>query len=219
MYLCRYLIWIRITYNILIILQHFLGSEYSEIKGTHRENTLSNKTEVLTKSRNRNIWVVCKSNQIKVLRLKLNFQKNEAVKGKSKFFVIGPFCTPHSICLNIGLLRGQICTEILLHFHLKYSELENEQHSKFFKKVVVFQKICCTVFSCVKAKTKSPEAVIHFLSIRWINLLNSKMVGVGEWGVGSGSGVSIWSLLLVFPKSYVSKRGWGSAFLWLLRLP
>ena len=35
--------------------------------------------------------------------LNLNFQKKlSKVSGKSLFFVIGPFCTPHSICLNIG---------------------------------------------------------------------------------------------------------------------
>ena len=35
--------------------------------------------------------------------LELNFQKNKAVSGKIPFFVIDPFCTPHSVCLNIGL--------------------------------------------------------------------------------------------------------------------
>ena len=30
------------------------------------------------------------------------FKKNEVVSGKNLSFVIGPFCTPHSICLNIG---------------------------------------------------------------------------------------------------------------------
>ena len=53
---------------------------------------------------NMDIWVV--GNQInslyKVLKLKLNFRKNKVVAGKTPFFVIGPFCTPYSICLNIG---------------------------------------------------------------------------------------------------------------------
>ena len=36
--------------------------------------------------------------------LKLNqiFKKSKVVTGRSSFFVIGPFCTPHSVCLNIG---------------------------------------------------------------------------------------------------------------------
>ena len=35
-------------------------------------------------------------------KLKQTFQKNEAVTGKTPLFVIGPFCSRHSICLNIG---------------------------------------------------------------------------------------------------------------------
>ena len=41
-----------------------------------------------------------------VFKLKQNFQKNEAVTGKTPFFVIGPFCTPHSIWLNIAFWQG-----------------------------------------------------------------------------------------------------------------
>ena len=35
-----------------------------------------------------------------VLKLKWNFQKNKVVTGKTMFFVIGWFCTHHSICLK-----------------------------------------------------------------------------------------------------------------------
>ena len=43
----------------------------------------------------------------KVLKLKQNFQKkkiikNKVVTSKTVFFVIGPFCTSLSICLNTG---------------------------------------------------------------------------------------------------------------------
>ena len=58
------------------------------VKNTHREKAWSNKTTTLSKS--------------KILKLKQNFQKNKVVTGKTLFFVIGPFCTHHSICLNIG---------------------------------------------------------------------------------------------------------------------
>ena len=34
--------------------------------------------------------------------LKLNLQKNKVVSGKWTFLVIGQFCTPNSISLNIG---------------------------------------------------------------------------------------------------------------------
>ena len=36
-----------------------------------------------------------------VLKLKQNFQK-KVVTGETPLFLIGPFCTQHSICLNIG---------------------------------------------------------------------------------------------------------------------
>ena len=37
-----------------------------------------------------------------VLKLKQIFQKNKAVTGKTPLFVIGQFCSRHSICLNVG---------------------------------------------------------------------------------------------------------------------
>ena len=50
------------------------------------------------------IWEIGTLNQLfrEFLILKLNFQKNEIVTGKTPFFVIGPFCTFYSICLNIA---------------------------------------------------------------------------------------------------------------------
>ena len=74
-----------------------------KIKDTHRENTASNKTQALKKNLIMDIWVVGTSNQLLkgVLKLKQNFKKIE-VTGKNPFFVTGLFCTPYSICLNIG---------------------------------------------------------------------------------------------------------------------
>ena len=37
-----------------------------------------------------------------VLKLKQNCQKNKAITCETPFFFIGPFCTRHSTCLNIG---------------------------------------------------------------------------------------------------------------------
>ena len=37
-----------------------------------------------------------------VLKLEQIFQKNKVVTGKTPLFVIGPFCSRHFICLNIG---------------------------------------------------------------------------------------------------------------------
>ena len=54
--------------------------------------------------------------------LKLNFQKDKVVRGKTSFFVIGPFCTPLLFVL-IWLLTGHFCMEMLqlqlLYFQLK----------------------------------------------------------------------------------------------------
>ena len=48
-------------------------------------------------------WLVHQINSLyEVHTPKLNFRKNKVVTGKTPFFVIGSFCTPHSICLNIG---------------------------------------------------------------------------------------------------------------------
>ena len=46
-------------------------------------------------------WYI-KTSLYEVLKLKQNFQKNKVVTGKTPCFVIGPFCTAHSVCLNIG---------------------------------------------------------------------------------------------------------------------
>ena len=53
---------------------------------------------------NMNIWAFVTLNQLlqEVLKLKLNLPKNKAVSGKNPIFMIGPFCTRHSICLKIG---------------------------------------------------------------------------------------------------------------------
>ena len=41
-----------------------------------------------------------------VLELEQIFQKNKAVTGKTPLFVVGPFCSRHSICLNIGFWQS-----------------------------------------------------------------------------------------------------------------
>ena len=50
------------------------------------------------------IWAIGTLNQLSVRDsyTQIKLSKNEAVNGKSPFFVIGTFCTPHSICLNIS---------------------------------------------------------------------------------------------------------------------
>ena len=49
------------------------------------------------------IWVVDQIKSIyEIPKLKQNFQKRKVITGKTPFFVIGQFGTPHTICLNIG---------------------------------------------------------------------------------------------------------------------
>ena len=49
------------------------------------------------------IWVVGTSNQffIRDSYTQIKISKNKVVSDKTPFFVTGPFCTPHSICLRI----------------------------------------------------------------------------------------------------------------------
>ena len=52
-------------------------------------------------------WLVHQINSIyEVPKLKQNFRKRKVVTGKTLFFVIGQFCSPHSICLNIGFWQS-----------------------------------------------------------------------------------------------------------------
>ena len=85
---------------------YFEGNTF--VKDTHREKTPSNKSPELTKSMNMNIWVVGTSNalSIKGSYSEEKFSKNKEVTGKPPFFVIGPFCTSHSICLNTSFWQG-----------------------------------------------------------------------------------------------------------------
>ena len=73
------------------------------IKDTHREKVPSNKTPGLRKSTNMGVLLVHQINYLQeVLKQRQNFEKNKVVTGKTPFSVIGPFCSYHSFCFNIG---------------------------------------------------------------------------------------------------------------------
>ena len=97
------------------------------------KNTPSNKTQALAKSMNMNIWVIVKLNQLFVRGslLKLNFQKNKVVGGKTPFFVICSFCTPYSICLNIEFCRGEFVWKCYIFY---CSTFNLKTVLQFFKK-------------------------------------------------------------------------------------
>ena len=76
-----------------------------------------------------------------VFKLKQNFRKNWVVTGKTPFFVIGPFCTPYSICVNIGFLQSSFA---VLYGNAMLSILvlsTKNRYSSFLKRVCDFQKI------------------------------------------------------------------------------
>ena len=86
------------------------------IEDTHREKEPSTKTPTLTKSANMGIWIIENPKWYvlvqyinflwEVLKLKQDFQKNKIVTRETSFFVIGPFCSHHSNCLNIDCWYG-----------------------------------------------------------------------------------------------------------------
>ena len=100
----------------------------------------------------RNVWIWCIFGQLvhqinyleEILILKLNFQKNEVVSGKSPFFVIGPFCTPHSICLNIGFWQvSSVCENVALSFIVLWTK---KHYSRFLRKDLSFLKTLLKTF-------------------------------------------------------------------------
>ena len=74
---------------------------FSKSKHTQKNSSAYKKYKSILKY---NPWVVATSNQFfkEVFKLKQNFQISKVVTGKTLYFVKGPFCTPHSICLDIG---------------------------------------------------------------------------------------------------------------------
>ena len=75
---------------------------FPQFKDTHSENTPSNKTQALTKSMNMGIWVVGTSNQLFIRGSCTETNLYSLVTGKNPFFVMGSYCVPHSVFLNIG---------------------------------------------------------------------------------------------------------------------
>ena len=82
----------------LVDLKVSISCVYLYISGnfndTHREKAPSNKTPVLMKSMNMEIWVVGTSNQF-FIRSFYAKTKNNVVTEKTLFFVIVPFFSPH----------------------------------------------------------------------------------------------------------------------------
>ena len=90
---------IHINFSAYIVLNiPFVSRIQIYFQDTHRVLQRFQKVSIWTFG-----WLVYQINSIyEFPKLKQNFRKREVVTGKTPFFVIGPFCTPHSICLNIG---------------------------------------------------------------------------------------------------------------------
>ena len=84
------------------------------------------------------IWVVGTSNQLFVTGsyTEKNFSKNVDT-GKTAFFVIGQFCTPHSICLNIGFCQSNFVRKCYV---VNLSTFNKKTVLQFFKKFAFFRK-------------------------------------------------------------------------------
>ena len=65
----------------------------------YRENTPSNKTQVITKSKNMVIWEISASKQLYIIGIctEIKFPKQKVVNGKTGFFV-----TPYSVYFKNG---------------------------------------------------------------------------------------------------------------------
>ena len=83
------------------------------------------------------IWTFGSLVVLKGSKTGTNFPKNKVVTGQTPLLVIGPFCSCHSICLNIGL--WQISVEWKLYvFNL--SGFNQKTVLQFFKKGFRFPK-------------------------------------------------------------------------------
>ena len=84
-------------------------------------------------------WLVDQINSLcEGLKLKQNFQKTKIVTGKCPFYVIGPSCTPHSICLNIGFWQGSFAWK---HCVFNANTFNKKTVLKFFEKLFAFFRV------------------------------------------------------------------------------
>ena len=120
-----------------ILLQ--LVVNYYSIKDTHMENAPQNKTQTIKKNINMDIQVVCTLGKlfIRSSYTKVKFSKNQVVSGITPFFVIGPFCTSHSICLTIGFWQSSFVRKYCV---FNRSTFNSKMVLQFLKKAFRFSE-------------------------------------------------------------------------------
>ena len=108
--------WKTITINCWKIIKLIIKTPLIEavlvpffiVKDTHREKDPQIKLQRFWKVEIWTFeWLVHKINSLyEVFKLKQNFRNKWSSYGKTPFFAIDPFCTPHSIYLNIGFWQS-----------------------------------------------------------------------------------------------------------------
>ena len=111
---------------------------------THRENTHSDKTQVLMKSINKGIWVIATLNQLFIIGslLKSNFQKKKHLMAKHS-----ALWKVHFVLSIIFILKSNFDWQFRIdmwRFLSQYFQLQNVA-PVFHKKVFAFQEPCSKV--------------------------------------------------------------------------
>ena len=107
------------------------------------------------------IWVVGTLSQLFRI-LKKTQGRNKVVTGKTPFFVIGSFCTFHSICIKIGF--SNVTPSILVFSAAK-------RCFNFSEKVFAFQKICVKTRVLKTFKISSDCHIKTYRSFKWSAIL------------------------------------------------
>ena len=155
------------TYSLAYLFTHLFKDTDRKVllllKDTRRE-----KLPQIKLQRFRKVWIWtfgCLLYQInslyEVIKFKQNFRKNKIVTGKTMFFMICPFCTPHSIChLNIGFWQSSFVGKCCV-FNLILST--KKWYSQFFEKSLRFSK---KIFKVEVLKTFKVSSNFHIKTCR-----------------------------------------------------
>ena len=97
----KYILIFLLTFDLALFFLLYL-------KDTHREKAPQIKLQRFLKVQIWTFeWFVHQINSLyEVRKVKQNFRKTKVVTGKTPLFLIDPFCTPHSICVNIGFRQS-----------------------------------------------------------------------------------------------------------------
>ena len=124
------------------------------------------------------------------------------VTGKTPFFVIDLFCTPHSICFSIGLWQGSF---IWKYYGFNLSTFNLKLYSSFLKRVFVFQKVCFKLRVVTMLKISSDYHINAW------SKANLKIPSVGAPAAGLRGNILLWTLGLYLVFLHCSFSQWHSS--------